>query len=101
MNITLQHFEGCPNWQETDRKLKDLIDELGITANIEYQLIETSDDATQFGFRGSPTVLIDGFDPFANPLAPIGFSCRVYQTATGPTGSPPKDELRAALLKVG
>jgi hypothetical protein len=78
--------------------LKDLIGELGVAAEVEYQLIDTPEDALRFGFRGSPTVLIEGLDPFADPQAPVGLSCRVYRTATGSAGSPPRDQLQAALL---
>jgi hypothetical protein len=40
------------------------------------------------GFRGSPTVLVDGRDPFADRQAPVGLSCRVYSTPEGLAGAP-------------
>jgi hypothetical protein len=46
------------------------------------------------GFAGSPTILIDGTDPFA-PSPPVsGLACRVYP---GPSGLPSRSELLAAL----
>jgi hypothetical protein len=42
-------------------------------------------------------VLIDGVDPFADPDAPIGLSCRVYRTDTGFAGSPTFDQLEDAI----
>jgi hypothetical protein len=49
------------------------------------------------GNRGSPTVLIDGEDPFADPDAPVGLACRVYPTADELAGAPSVAQLTAAL----
>ncbi len=96
MRVTLQYFDGCPNWEETDARLEALRAE-GFDLTVEHQPITTPSAAADLGFRGSPTVLIDGVDPFAEPDAPIGLACRVYPTDTGLAGSPGIDQLRAAL----
>ena len=97
MEITRQHFESCPSWETTDQHLQTLIDRLGLDMTVRYQLIETPEAAAEYGFRGSPTVLIDGVDPFADHDAPIGLSCRVYRTDTGFAGSPTLDQLEDAI----
>ena len=71
MRVTLQYFNGCPNWKETEAHLEALRSE-GFDLTFDRQLIETPEAAEQHGFRGSPTVLIDGVDPFADPDAPVG-----------------------------
>lgn len=96
MRVTLQYFNGCPNWKETEGHIETLRSE-GFDLTFDRQLIETPEAAEQHGFRGSPTVLIDGVDPFTDPDAPVGLSCRVYQTETGFGGSPSLDQLRTAL----
>lgn len=96
MRVTLQYFDGCPNWKETEAHIETLQSE-GLDLTFDRQLIETPEAAEQQGFRGSPTVLIDGSDPFADPDAPVGLSCRVYPTAAGYAGSPSLDQLRTAL----
>jgi len=48
-------------------------------------------------FHGSPTVLIDGVDPFADWNAPIGVACRVYATPAGLDGAPSVEQLCAIL----
>ncbi len=96
MRVTLQYFNGCPNWKETEAHIETLRSE-GFDLVFDRQLIETPEAAEQHGFRGSPTVLVDGVDPFADPDAPVGLSCRVYATETGYAGSPSLDQLRAAL----
>lgn len=34
MNITLQYFDGCPNWETTERHLATLIDEMNLEASL-------------------------------------------------------------------
>ena len=100
MKITLQYFNGCPNWKEAEANIETLRTE-GFDVVVDRQLIETAEAAEQYGFRGSPTVIIDGVDPFADADAPIGLSCRVYQTKDGYAGSPTLAQLRAALKAAG
>lgn len=94
--VTLQYFEGCPNWQTTEGFLDRLIDE-GVKASVDYQRIDSHEAAIEQGFRGSPTVLVDGVDPFADDNAPVGLACRLYQTEQGLAGSPTLSDLRQAI----
>ena len=97
MEITLQYFDGCPNWKATDADLKTLVAVQGLDVTVRHQVINTSEAAMQYGFRGSPTVLVDGVDPFADPDTPVGLACRIYTTEDGPAGSPSPAQLAAAL----
>lgn len=95
MQVTLLHFEGCPNWESTYRQLETL------SAELEFELarrqVDTPEDAERLAFRGSPTVLVDGRDPFAAGDEPVGLSCRVYVTDAGLAGAPTEAQLREAL----
>ncbi len=93
--VTLQYFDGCPNWQVADQRLRELRSELDF--GLEYRKVETPEEAERTGFRGSPTVLVDGTDPFAAGDEPTGLACRVYATPEGVQGSPTVDQLRDAL----
>ena len=64
---------------------------------VRKHLVDTVEEAERVGFLGSPTILIDGHDPFATPGATPGLSCRVYATDAGMTGSPTVVQLREAL----
>ena len=99
MEITLQYFDGCPNWKTTNAHLTTLISQHGVDATVRYQLIDTPEAAAEHRFRGSPTVLIDGVDPFAEGDAPVGLSCRIYQTEDGPAGSPTLHQLQEAAAR--
>lgn len=41
--------------------------------------VETIEEAERLGFHGSPSILVDGVDVFAEP-AGVGLSCRIYRT---------------------
>ena len=76
MEITLQYFDGCPNWAVLNGRLAVAVGDRP-DATLIVQRIETLDDAQRLGFRGSPTVLIDGADPFAEHDAPVGLACMI------------------------
>lgn len=98
MKITLQYFAGCPNWQVADGRLLEALEMAGLgNAEIDRRLVSTPEEAEEVGFRGSPTLLINGIDPFADPDAPVGLSCRVYRTDTGLAGSPTIEQLLTVL----
>ena len=61
------------------------------------QLVETAEDAERLGFHGSPTVIVDGVDPFADEHTPVGLACRVFRTPAGLGGSPTVEQLREAI----
>lgn len=96
MEIVLQYFDGCPNWKVAQEHL-DVIAAVRADITLTRQLVETLEQAEQVGFRGSPSVLVDGSDPFADPDAGVGLACRIYRTPDGPAGAPTLDQLRAAV----
>lgn len=93
--VTLLYFDGCPNWQRADERLTELQAEHGFT--LERRKVETPQEAARLGFAGSPTVVVDGTDPFATGDEPTGLACRVYDTPGDPQGSPTLAQLREAL----
>jgi len=95
VDVRLQYFDGCPNWKLADQRLRTLADEFGF--ELTHESVETPEAAEALEFRGSPTILVDGRDPFASGDAPVGLTCRIYQTPDGPAGSPTLTQLRQAL----
>ncbi len=95
MRLQLLYLEDCPNWKVAADRLDALAAELGVT--VERVLVDTRQAAEQWRFPGSPTLLVDGVDPFARPDLPFGLACRVYPTPDGLAGSPTVDQLRAVL----
>ncbi len=98
VRVTLRYFGGCPNWQTTDARLREALDNTGhADVPVDHEKVETPEDAERLGFIGSPTVLVDGSDPFAPPGAPAALACRVYSTPEGLAGSPTVDQLTEVL----
>ena len=98
MDVTLLYFGDCPNWLVASEHLDALRAEHS-DLSISRHIVDTPEEAGRTGFRGSPSILIDGVDPFADADDPIGLSCRIYQTPDGPAGSPTLDQLRKALAR--
>lgn len=96
MDLTLLYFDDCPNWKEAADHLDTLAAELP-DLSVTHRLVDTEAEAQRVGFHGSPSILIDGDDAFAPNDAPIGLSCRVYQTPNGQAGSPTIHQLRDAV----
>ena len=99
MEVRLRYFEGCPHWQILHDRFREALRTEGM-ASVEpiLERVETSEDADRLHFIGSPTILVDGRDPFAEGTeASFGLTCRVYQTPEGLAGSPTLEQLRTAL----
>jgi uncharacterized Zn-binding protein involved in type VI secretion len=96
MHITVLTVPDCPNLAVVRDRITAAL--AGRTAVVD--LIELGDEAeaAREGMAGSPTVLIDGVDPFARAGAAPSVSCRLYRGADGKVGGAPSvEELRQAL----
>ena len=100
MDITLLYFDDCPNWKIADQRLAAIAAER-TDLTVTRHLVDTLEEAERVGFHGSPSILVDGVDVFAEPGAGVGLSCRVYRTPDGLAGAPTLEQLRAALADVG
>lgn len=96
--MTLRYFDGCPNWQTARERLRLALDGTGHgDVAIHLEKVGTTEDAERLRFVGSPTVLLDGNDPFDQPGAEVGLACRVYRTPEGLRGSPTRSQLEEVL----
>jgi hypothetical protein len=97
MDITLQYFDGCPNWKIAAERLAVIAAAYpGIV--VTRRLVENLEDAETIGFRGSPSILVGGTDLFPDPTASVGMACRIYTTPTGLAGAPTLEQLRDAII---
>jgi hypothetical protein len=62
MRIRVLDFKGCPNHEPTLRLLRQVVDEIGVEAELEIIEVRDNEHARELRFLGSPTVLIDGDD---------------------------------------
>src|SRR5205809_7203260 len=95
VQVTVQYVDDCVNWRTVAERLRAVLDETGrADVAITYERVTTPADAERLGFVGSPTVLVDGRDPFAVPGASAGLACRLYRTPDGLAGAPTVEQLR-------
>jgi hypothetical protein len=98
MRVELLYFDGCPHWKVADERVAEALRNLGRDdVVVERRLVETDEQAEELAFLGSPTIRIDGSDPFASGSEQVGLSCRLYATPEGLSGSPTAAQLQEVL----
>jgi hypothetical protein len=97
MELTLLTVPDCPSAPVFEERLAAaLADRPGVV--VRRREVADERAAAQAGMHGSPTLLIDGHDPFAGPGAEASISCRLYRDDAGiAAGAPSVDALRRAL----
>ncbi|MCC3768781.1 hypothetical protein K6I34_000781 [Streptomyces sp. UNOC14_S4] len=102
MKIEVLVVPDCPHQQLAERRLRQALDDAGMAATgYTTRVIAEQAEAERSGFTGSPTILIDGRDPFAQPGAAPSLACRIYRTPDGPAGAPGVDQIRRAIEAEG
>ena len=96
MDITVLVIEGCPSTGRAQENLRAALALTGRDAAVVVRTVTTDLEADRLGFAGSPTILIDGHDPFPGAAAG-GLSCRIFTTPDGPRGAPTVDQLVESL----
>ncbi|WP_219420236.1 organomercurial lyase [Pseudonocardia nigra] len=96
--LEVLHVPDCPNLPPLLDRLRALTD-LPITT----REIRTTADAAAFGMAGSPTLLVNGRDPFQVADRPDhGVACRIYRDEHGrPVPAPSLAQLRTVLAAAG
>jgi hypothetical protein len=66
MQLTVLAVPGCPNAPVLGDRLAAVVDgRAGVW--VSHRVISDEGEAARWGMHGSPTLLIDGSDPFAGP----------------------------------
>lgn len=98
MDVALLYFDGCPHRTLAEQRLEAALAEVGRGGDsVRHVLVETPEEAERLGFIGSPTILVDGKDPFASGTEQPALACRVFSTPDGLAGSPTMEQLVAVL----
>ena len=104
LEIRLVYHASCPHRRRTRKRLRHAIQYAGIEQPIvEEVCVTTFDEAVAAQMGGSPTILIDGHDPFARPGDGPSLGCRLFETESGLDGAPSVlqliDVIRAAATR--
>lgn len=86
------HIADCPGTVTLLERLAALAD-----VEVETRLVGDAETAVALGMTGSPTILVDGRDPFADGSVP-SLACRLYRDGSG---SPSVSQLHAVLVGTG
>jgi hypothetical protein len=100
MQLTILTVPDCPNASVLGDRLAAVLDGRdGVL--VSYQVISDEGEAARCGMHGSPTLLIDGADPFAERGQTPSMSCRLYRDENGQlSGAPSVGQLRQAIEQV-
>jgi len=84
MNVTFLYFEDCPSYDVALERLRLVMAEEGIEADVKVIKVETEEQAHSLQFIGSPTIRVNGqdIDPPA-AATPYRLTCRAYQLEDG------------------
>ena len=97
MRVRVLHVLDCLGAASLRMRLAEVLADRA-DVSVDEQLVEDADAAATMGMRGSPTLLIDGVDPFAGAGNPPSLSCRLYLDESGRlSGVPSVAQLRAVL----
>lgn len=100
MRITVLTVPGCPNAAPALDKVTAAL--AGRAAEVELIEVRDQDQASALGMTGSPTILLDGIDPFATAGTVPSVSCRLYRDSDGTVaGVPTEAALRQAIDSAG
>lgn len=97
MEIDLLYVPDCPNHVIARNLVELALVRTRLVATVREREVHSPDEAQQLGMRGSPTILIDGEDPFADSSHPAGMACRLYRSDAGISGVPTLHQLIEAL----
>lgn len=101
VDVTVLYFAECPNWQTALERLGAAAGRTGVQVRVSTREVTSTEEAELLGFTGSPTILLDGADPFARPGAVPALACRVYPSPAGLNGAPSVDQFADVLSALG
>ena len=100
MKIELLYFDGCPNFKPAMERVRQVLEEEGLSADLLEVNVDDPAIANEIGFLGSPSIRVNGLDvePEATRCADAcGMMCRTYFVDGRREGLPSHEMLRRAM----
>jgi hypothetical protein len=102
LGVEVLTVTDCPHRGLTLNRLRAALGRLGLAqVVVTERFIDDPAEAVAAGMHGSPTILIDGHDPFTASGTEASVSCRLFRAANGCDGAPSVENLVAALANRG
>jgi len=83
MRVRFLYSEDCPSHDEALQRLRSVLGEEGVHADLEVVRVTTFEEAQREKYPGSPTILIDGQDICPTPGSDYAPACRAYVLEDG------------------
>lgn len=99
VKVEIFYFQGCPNHEAAVRRVREILQEERVSADIVETEVLDPVIAQRVRFLGSPTIQIDGRDvePDARESEAYAIVCRTYRDGGAPSGMPSEAMIRAAV----
>ncbi len=98
MRVDFLYFEDCPSHERALERLRRVISEEGVRAEIEVTEVTSEEQARDLRFAGSPTIQVEGRDISPPPEPHYTLTCRTYQLENGRLSPLPSETMiRAAI----
>jgi hypothetical protein len=99
MKIEVLYFDGCPNHKPAIELVHQVLQEVGVPAEVAEVNVPDAATAESQRFLGSPSIRVDGLDvePAARTAREYALSCRTYFTNGRIEGLPSRDLVRQAV----
>jgi hypothetical protein len=80
MKIEVLYFDGCPNHKPSLERVRQVLAEEGLFAEVLEVNVSEPSIAQKVGFLGSPSIRVNGLDvePEARSERAYGMMCRTY-----------------------
>lgn len=101
LKIDFLYYEDCPSHAAALVRLRQVMEEEGIQAEVAITKVETDEQAQAWRFVGSPTLRINGQDIDPPPAdAYYALTCRVYRWEDGRFSPLPSPEMIRRALHI-
>ena len=99
MKIEVLYFDGCPNHKPAVERVRQVLKEEGLSAEILEVTVSGPAIAQELGFLGSPSIRVNGLDvePEARRASAYGMMCRTYAVNGRREGLPSHEMVRQAI----
>ncbi len=101
MQIDFFYFDECPSHEQALERLRKVISEEGVEADISVVEVETEEQARDLEFAGSPTILVEGRDISPHlEMSNYALTCRAYQLEDGRISPLPSEDMIRRTIRV-
>ena len=100
MRVEILYIRDCPTHLAAVALVRGVLQTSAVESDIEEVLIANETMAKELGFRGSPTIRVNGRDVVAehNGEKPVALCCRLY-SGSNQIGLPPVEAVRRAIVE--